>query len=408
MKIIKVKGARQLFGSITVSGSKNAALPIIFATLITKGVSVIRNLPDIGDVRVALEIIEAYGATVERCGSTVRIDTGNLTYADPSPLLISKIRASTYLIGASLARFGKASVGNFGGCSFCARPIDLHILAAEALGAARRGNTFYADRLVGARILLPLPSVGATANALIMAASADGESIIFNYAKEPHVIALADYLSRAGAVIRFTDGALYVRGGTLGGAECSVIGDMIEAGSYLAAGLATFGEVRVSGLDFTELSPFLSAVSPIASLDVSGSSVSLTPRSTSQRLRVSCSPYPGYPTDLQPLIAPVLACYGGGEINDNVFPTRFGYLTELSRFGVRYRQGSASCSVYPSILHAADATAIDLRGGMAALICALCAKGDSRIYLADNILRGYSDPIGKLRMLGAELELVDG
>lgn len=407
MKTIMVNGGIPLFGNLRVQGSKNAALPILFATLITDGVTTLHNIPDIGDVSVAVRLLRHFGAEVDIQGNSFTVDTRRLHYCDPPTDLLSSIRASTYLIGATLARFGSSFLGGFGGCGFAYRPIDLHIYAAEALGAEHIEDHLYASRLRGANILFPKQSVGATVNSLIMASAAEGRTAVFNYAREPHVLAVCDFLRGAGADLTLTEGALFVRGGRLHGSEYTIPGDMIEAGSYLAASLATFGEVRVSGFDECQLSSFFHALREIASVRRYPDGISLIPRSTHGFISVECAPYPDFPTDLQPLVAPLMALYGGGIIYDGIFPTRFGYLRELSSFGVISDPRTARARIYPSLLHSATATAIDLRGGMSALVCALAAKGQSRVLGADTILRGYTDPAARLSSLGADVRVVD-
>ena len=407
MKIITVNGGKPLSGRIRVSGSKNAALPIIFATLVTEGITTLHNVPDIGDVSVALELISGYGAELSRCGDTVTIDTRSLHPYIPPASLVSRIRASTYLIGSSLARFGNSEIQAYGGCSFADRPIDLHILAAECLGARSDGLCISAASLVGAPIYLPIPSVGATINAMIMASRAKGRTVIYNYAREPHVHAVADFLSGAGAAVTFSDSAITIDGTSLHGSEYTVIGDMIEAGSYLSLGLTTFSDIYVTGFDPEHISSFIKALHSVAEVVTDSDAISLLPLTSSSRFRVECLPYPRYPTDLGPLAAPIMARYSGGEITDRVFPTRFGYLRELSRLGITADVRFGGARIYPSIPHVGIADATDLRGGMALLVWALAAHGRSEIHSADNILRGYSCLVENLRSLGADIEIRD-
>lgn len=400
----KIRGGIPLCGSVTVGGSKNAALPILFATVVTNGVSVIRNLPDIGDVAVALRLIGNLGARIERSGSTVTVDTRQLEFSSPDGTLTSAIRASSYLIGACLARFGRAELAGIGGCSFADRPIDMHLYAASCLGASVDGATVTADGLRGSRIDFRQPSVGATVNALIMASVADGETVITSYAREPHVAALADYLVSAGASIRFTDTAIYVRGRALSGGEVTVIGDMIEAGSYLSAAVATGGCLTVRGVCTDDLTSFLSFLTDLGVyVSISDSYVTVTAPHSLGRAHVTAAPYPGFPSDLQPIAAPLLALGGGGSIIDSVWRSRFGYLSALSAFGVRYRLTESGAVIYPSTLIPSHTAATDLRGGMACIITALAASGESTVGGAEHILRGYEDPVSTLSSLGASI-----
>ena len=399
-----VNGGKGLYGGVRVSGSKNAALPVLFSTLIIKGVSLIRNVPDILDVRAAITILESYGARIVRRGDTLSVDTRLCRYHEPDREIVSRLRASTYLIGASLARFGKCCLGDFGGCAFTKRPIDLHILAAQSFGARYFGDRLECSGLSPAKIVFPIRSVGATANALILASSIQGESTIRCYAKEPHILCLIDFLRSAGAKITLTDTHITVVGGTLSGGECSIIGDMIEAGTYLAAGVVTGGKVGVIGVSSSDMSAFLDAISDMgADVAVTGDVIYASRSQNSYRASVCAEPYPAYPTDLQPIAAPLLASFSGGEIYDKVFPERFGYLEQLSHFGLSSHLVCGGAYIEKSHFTHAVAEATDLRAGAACLLCALCADGESQILSADTILRGYESPVEKLSALGAHV-----
>ena len=402
-----INGGKSLFGEVAIGGSKNAALPILFSTIITKGTSIIKNVPDIGDTRVALQLLSNMGALVSREGNTVTVDTRELVYCDPSEELVSKIRASTYLLGASLARFGKAAIGRYGGCNFAKRPIDMHIKAALSLGARLDSDTICVDRLVGSLITFEKCSVGATINAVIMAVVAEGKTVIRSYAKEPHVTALIDFLLSAGADISVTDDEIRINGRELHGGNTTVIGDMIEAGTYLAAGLITDGCVRVTGIEVDTLSSFITVLSELgASIEVSGCSISASRLENPRSVRVVAAPHPEFPTDLQPIIAPLLARFSGGEIFDTVWESRFGYLSELSKFGLDYNLSDCVAIIKPSDFNPANVIAPDLRGGAAVILAALAAKGKSTVSSIETVQRGYENIEEKLRSLGADVYLV--
>ena len=406
MNKIVVYGSARLSGEVQVGGSKNAALPILFATLTTGGVSKIANLPDIGDVRVALELLRDLGVRVERREDAVYIDSRGLQYRPPRADLVSKIRASTYLIGGCLSRFGICDVGSFGGCNFASRPIDLHIYAAERLGARLDSGRIRAARLMGSVIDFPKPSVGATVNAILMAASAAGETVIHGFAREPHIDSLIEFLISAGADIRQTDGEIRIVGKPLRGGEICVVGDMIEAGSYLTAGIITGGEVAVSGCPASHLESLLDVFHRFgAEVEAREDFIVAHRGRECHRTSVTASPYPGFPTDLQPIIAPLLASGLGGCIKDTVWSTRFGYLDQLRRFGVRSRTSDGEAIIAPSHFVPAIAEAPDLRGGMACLLAALSADGVSVIYSPEVILRGYENLCEKLGTLGARVEI---
>ena len=406
MRSIRIIGGKRLFGTVEVSGSKNAALPILFSTITTRGISVIRRVPDIGDVRVAISILESLGASVIRIGDTLTVDTRSLHYRDPSPTLTSAIRASTYLLGASLSRFGLCRISSVGGCSFSDRPIDMHLHATLAFGGVREGDLISCSKLSGCELDFPIKSVGATINSIIMAASAKGRTVISGHASEPHIESLIDFLVSAGASISFSEREIIVEGRELHGGDVTVIGDMIEAGSYLAAGLITGGEVTVTGCDVSHLGAFNRAVSMLgASVTAKESSVTVHSEGRYSFIRVTAAPYPAFPTDLQPIIAPLMARGAGGEIFDTVWTSRYGYLASLTPFGLSYSLKDGYATVNRSDLNAGETRATDLRGGMSALLCALAADGESVIHGAEIIMRGYERPELKLRSLGATVFL---
>ena len=407
MKKITVSGGIPLRGTVAVSGSKNAALPILFATLVTGGISRLSGVPDIGDVDCAIRILECYGAHIRRDGGILTVDTRDVSYATPPDSLISSIRASTYLIGAGLARFGRADVRPFGGCAFSHRPIDIHLDACRDLGATVDGDRILCDRLHGGSICLRLPSVGATVNALLMSVAAAGESTIHGYAREPHIDDLIRFLRAAGASITVTPDAISVKPAPLRGARHHLVGDMIEAGSYLVAAVATGGSVSLSDPPADSLAAITSAISSTgAKIKKSRYGLSATAEGRLHPSNILATPYPGFPTDLAPIMTPLFSL-SGGSVTDSVWPSRFGYLDALSHFGLRYRLTDNRAEIFPSRLTPARVSAPDLRGGMACVIAALMADGRSEIYSAEHILRGYENLTEKLTSLGAHIEITD-
>lgn len=402
-----VNGGLPLYGKVRVSGSKNAALPIIFASLITHGVSRIYNLPDITDVKDALGIIGEFGAEIWKEGGVTFIDTSKLSYTVPSLGRVEQIRASTYLLGACLVRFGRAELLPFGGCAFSKRPIDMHIAAARSFGAELSGNKLTARKLSRADISFRQPSVGATVNSLIMASGTKGETKLFGVAREPHISALISYLKGAGAEITVLGDTLTVKGGELHGSTAVIPGDMIEAGTFLAASLVTDGRVRVSGFDIGELKAFTSPLLSAGTIaDVSGGSVMLVGK-PKREISVTTGAYPAFATDLQPIFSTILASARGGSIEETVWRERFGYLVELSRLGLSYSIEDNRLTVFPSDVFSGRASATDLRGGAAAVLLALRAEGESIIEGGELVLRGYDSFAEKLRELGAEIEYAE-
>ena len=406
MCTIEIRGKIPLAGTVEVSGSKNAALPMVFASIITKGVSVLRRTPKITDIDKSLEILKALGAVVYRREDTVYIDTRTLTPAEIEEGLLRSIRASTYLLGSMLSRFGECRISSFGGCGFSSRPIDMHIAALEAFGGRVDGDIIRADGLRGTILRFNKQSVGATINSIILASSAEGESEIYGYAKEPHVLALIDFLKSAGAQIAVDDEKISVRGKELHGGDITVIGDMIEAGTYLSAGLATGGRVGTSGCEPRELSAFLDTIEKMGARVWERDGVIFAEQTG--RLKtcsVICEAYPGFPTDLQPICGALMSTMLGGIIIDRVWPERYGYLDSLSPLGLKHRRLCSGVEILPSDLIGSTVTATDLRGGAAAVICALAAEGKSTVCSAEHILRGYENIDGKLRSLGADVAL---
>ena len=398
-----VHGGKPLVGSVRVSGSKNAALPIIFAAITTHGVSRFYNLPNITDVTDALGIIKELGAKVWREGEVTFVDTRELHYTTPSLDRVRRIRASTYLIGSCLSRFKRAELLPFGGCSFSHRPIDIHLDAAEKFGAEIDLNALAVNKLKPASIDFRLPSVGATVNALILAANTKGESRLIGAAQEPHIRALIEYLKSAGAEITDKDGVITIRGNDLRGGVAVIPGDMIEAGTFLSLSIVTEGRVRVSGFDPRELSAFtapLLSSGVIADLTDDGVMLLGKPK---REIKITTGAYPDFATDLQPIFSTVMAISRGGWIEEKVWKSRFGYLDELSRLGLSYSLDGNVARIFPSTSLPGKVRATDLRGGAAAIIFALSANGKSEIDSGELVLRGYDSFVDKLKSIGADI-----
>ena len=403
MSKLLIKGGRRLSGVVKPSGSKNAALPIIFATVLMNGTSVLYGVPDISDVHIAIRIIEDLGAVCTRVGNALYINTKSLEYRKPEESYVCRIRASSYLLGSCLSRFGIAHISAFGGCNFENRPIDMHIAAAQSVGAVCEGDVIRASSLVGADIVFDKISVGATVNALLLTVSARGCSRIYGYAHEPHIHSLISFLRTAGAVIRVTPSYIEVEGRALHGGTVSIIPDMIEAGTYLALSLATGSDIAVEGAFGEELSSFYDAVIEGGAVFSRTSGCVSVLGKLDTPCEIKTSPHPGFPTDLQPQMAPLFAVYKGGVIREGVWCSRFGYLNELSSFGVAYERTGSVAIIKPSIFHPAIASVPDLRGGAALIIAALIADGESIINDAHIIGRGYENIVNKLRSVGADI-----
>ena len=405
-----INGNRRLFGEIDVQGSKNSALAILMACIITDGQSVISNLPNITDVTLALKILKQLGCDVSYCDeNTVKINTKNIELTDLPAELISSMRASSYLLGALTARFGKCQIPNSGGCDFGIRPIDMHIDALCTLGAHLDAKTLYAPKgLHGGHITFHQKTVGGTVNAIIAACLSSGMTVISNCALEPHIKDLCDFLIKCGAnIIGGGTNVIRIRGKTrLHGCEHTIDSDMIEAGTYICAALATKGKIKCNNAPVSELDTFLSVLKRCgAQLSKTENAVTVSCRSLSGT-ELFTEPYPGFPTDLQPQTTALLGLSDGkSKITEAIFKKRFGYLNELKKFGLQFTVEDNSALITGVDQYTqANAFATDLRGGAAAVICALNASGTSTVDNTELIERGYSALSKKLCSLGADIK----
>lgn len=418
MNKIVVRGGKPLSGRVEIGGSKNAALPLLFAGILTGDICVFYALPRVSDVLLALEILRCLGARIRFAeGGAVTVDYRDIRPVLPSAALTGAIRGSVYLLGAMLGRFGKAALAGAGGCDFGLRPIDQHLAGFVALGATEQTEDGVLrlaaeNGLHSAEIALKMPSVGATANLLMAATAASGTTVIGNAAAEPHVTALCEFLIAAGADIEgMQTDTLTVRGGKpLRGCSFTVIPDMIEAGTYLAAAMACGGRVTVANADPAHLGATLAALGKMgATLLVGEREVTLIAPESYRGISLETGPYPALPTDLHPQLATLFAiggrAMGEGSINERVWQSRFRYTEELLKMGASFSIAKTVLTVTPAPLHAATVHAPDLRGGVALLIAALATKGQSTVTGAAAIGRGYEHLETKLRALGADVRV---
>lgn len=417
-KII-INGRKPLRGDIHISGAKNAAVAILPAALLIEGSCRIENLPDIRDTRILEETLTRLGAkfTYED-RNTVLIDSTNVnSYIAPYDM-IKSMRASYYLLGALLGRFGRAEVALPGGCNFGHRPIDQHIKGFEALGAKvviEKGMIkLTAEKLTGAQIYLDVISVGATINLMLAAVRAEGTTVIENAAKEPHIVDTANFLNAAGADIKGagTD-VIKIRGvKTLNGGHVhSIIPDMIEAGTFMIASAATGGDVTVRNVIPKHMES-LSAKLQEMNIDVEEGDdwIRVTGGNGAiRKVNIKTLPYPGFATDLHPPIT-VLLCLadGASTITESIWPQRFQYVDELRRMGARIRaNGGMAIIEGPATLTGAQVNAIDLRAGAAVVLAGLAAEGRTEVNNVKYIDRGYENFVGKLQSLGADIYRTD-
>lgn len=412
-----IKGSRPLTGEVNISGAKNAAVAVLPAALMVHGVVRVENVPNISDVKLLADLLRHLGAKVDfEDKNTLIIDSTEVNKYIATYDIVRNMRGSYYLLGALLARFGKAEVGLPGGCDFGFRPIDQHIKGFEALGAkitVEHGIIkAEADKLKGCQIFLDVESVGATINIMLAATQAEGITTIENAAKEPHVVDVANFLNAIGANVKGagTD-VIKIRGvdNLSGGITHAIIPDQIEAGTFMIAAAATKGDVVVSNVIPKHMESLTAKLLEM-NIDVVESEDSIRVRGIEHinRANIKTLPYPGFPTDLQPQTA-VLLCLAEGTstVTETVFDNRFAYVDELKRMGALIKvEGRMAVIEGVPGLTGAPVKAYDLRAGAAVVIAALAARGTSEITNLKYIDRGYEDFEDKLRSLGADVTRV--
>ena len=413
-----IRGGKPLHGEVEISGAKNAALAIIPAALLVDGVCRIENIPQISDVTMILQILQELGADVRTVNrTTVDIDCRHIQNSQVPQEMARKIRASYYLIGALLGRFGSAEVPPPGGCHLGDRPIDQHIKGFVSMGAdvdvsggfvrAKAKN----GRLTGAQVYLDMVSVGATMNIMLAAALADGLTVIENAAKEPHIVDLANFLNSMGADIMGagTD-VIKVRGvQKLTGGTYSIIPDQIEAGTYMAAVAAAGGEVLIKNVIPKHLDCITAKLVEMG-VEVEEHDDSVRVRRTGRlsRANIKTLPYPGFPTDMQPQITVVLClAEGTSVVTEGVWDNRYRYVDEIRRMGAHI-QVDGKIAVIEGVdkLTGAAVQACDLRAGAAMVIAGLAAQGTTEVDCVHYIERGYEDIVRKLSGIGADIRVV--
>ena len=418
MSYLRIQGGRPLSGHLTVQRAKNSVLPILAATLLAGGECRIADCPRLSDVETAAEILRHLGCQAQWDGNDLLVDTACVTRWDIPEELMRKMRSSVIFLGAILTRCGRAELSYPGGCELGPRPIDLHLTALRTLGAeiSEIGGSLLcrAECLRGGDILLTLPSVGATENAILAACGAEGTTIISNAAREPEIVDLQDFLQKLGADVHGagTSTITVLGGGVRRGCVHRCIGDRIAAATYLCAAAAAGGQVTLRGVDYRHLATVTTALGQAGCrLQCTEDSITLE---SDGRLRaippVRTSPYPGFPTDAQALLmAALLRSEGASMFVENMFDSRYRHVPELARLGADVRLEGRVAVVYgvPE-LHGAAVHATDLRGGAALAIAALQARGTTQLHDIHHIQRGYEDLAGDLRSLGADITAAEG
>lgn len=411
-----IKGGIPLVGEVEIGGAKNAALAIIAAAIMTDETVIIDNLPDVRDINVLLEAMEEIGASVIRVDRhTARINGGKIGAHSVDYEFIKKIRASYYLLGALIGKYKEASVPLPGGCNIGSRPIDQHIKGFEALGAKVDIEHGFihakAECLHGAHIYLDMESVGATINIMMAAAMADGNTVIENVAKEPHVVDVANFLNSMGANIKGagTD-VIRIKGvKSLHRTEYSIIPDQIEAGTFMFAAAATCGDVLVKNIIPKHMEGASAKLMEMGCIvEEYDDAIRVIGRKPLRATRVKTAPYPGFPTDMQPQIAATLALASGTSIiTESIFENRFKYVDELARMGANVKvEGNRAIVAGADRLTGARVSAPDLRAGAALVIAGLAAEGITVVDDIHYVQRGYERFEEKLQGLGAKMERV--
>lgn len=412
-----IKGGNPLVGEVSIGGAKNAALGILAAAIMTDETVTIENVPNVRDTRVLLQAIEGIGAKVKYVyNNCVQINGGDINDINVDYEYIKKIRASYYLLGALLGKYKKSQVALPGGCNIGSRPIDQHIKGFKALGAeveiAHGKINTKADRLTGNHIYFDVVSVGATINIMMAACMAEGDTIMENAAKEPHIVDVANFLNAMGANIKGagTD-VIRIKGvKRLHGATYSIIPDQIEAGTFMFAAAATKGDITVRDVIPKHLESISAKLMEMGCTIVEGDdSVRVIGCDELKCTNVKTLPYPGFPTDMQPQVVVTLAlAKGTSMVTESIFENRFKYVDELNRMGSNIKvEGNTAYIEGVEKLTGTQLSAPDLRAGAALVIAALAAEGISEIDDIVYIQRGYEDFEGKLRKLGAVMERVD-
>ena len=416
----EIHGGSPLNGTVTISGAKNAAVAILPAALLVSGKCRIENVPDISDVRILLSILEGMGAQIDTSEpGVVEIDCSNVTSTCPDQELVRKMRASYYLMGALLGKFGRAHVALPGGCNFASRPIDQHIKGFAALGADIEETDDYVELapgpngLQGNRVSLDMVSVGATVNIMIAATLMPGQTIIENAAKEPHIVDLANFLNTMGARISGagTDTVKIKGVEKLQGGTYAIIPDQIEAGTYMAAVVAAGGNVLVKNVIPKHMECITSKLAEMgAQITNFDDAIRIRREGSLRHTTVKTRPYPGFPTDMQAQICVCMSLASGvSRLTESVYETRFfGYCDELESMGADIQiSGKTAIVTGSEKLFGATVSANDLRAGAALVIAGLAAEGTTWVKNIHYVERGYENLIDKLTALGASIRRIE-
>lgn len=417
VEAFKVTGGKEIGGVLKVEGSKNAALPIMIATLVEKGTYVLKNVPNLMDIRTLVKLLESLGLVIEKLDeNTYKIENNGLTNLVAGYELVKKMRASFLVMGPMLAHCKKAKVSLPGGCAIGARPVDLHLKGFEALGTKITIDHGYveaeAERLLGGKIVLDFPSVGATENIVMAAVKAEGVTTLENAAREPEIVDLCNFLNKMGAKISgIGTGTLTIEGvERLTPCEYTIIPDRIVAGTFIIASVIFDGKIEVEGVRREHLEAFLMKLEEMGvKYEIEGERLKVTSKlSELCGVKVTTMPYPGFPTDLQsPIMTLMCLAKGSSELKETIFENRFMHVPELNRMGAKIDiNGNVATIKGIENFSSAEVMASDLRAGASLILAALKAQGESIVNRIYHVDRGYENLEFRLKNIGADIERI--
>ena len=410
-----IEGGYKLQGETYVSGSKNASLPIMAATVLNKGISKLYNVPDIHDTQMMIEILKKLGCKVIKKSNKVIVDSSNINNYEIPENLMHEMRSSVIFVGALLGRYKKAIFSYPGGCDIGARPIDLHLKGFEKLGIKnekkKRKIICETDEVIASEIHLDFLSVGATENCILASVLAKGKTTIINAAMEPEIVDLQNFLNRMGAKIQGAGSNIIKIEGvkSLNNVSYNIMPDRIEAGTLLCSAAITGGNIVLKNVNSKDIAPILDKLSESGcKIQIDDDKINLKSPKKLKALSIRTMPYPGFPTDMQSIIAANMCVSAGTSlIVENIFENRFKYTGELQKMGAKIRvEGNTAIIKGTRRLYAAKVSATDLRGGASLVLAGLVAKGKTQIDNIRYILRGYERLDEKLNNLGAKVELI--
>lgn len=412
-----IEGGKKLEGEVKISGSKNASLPIIAATILNGKKSKIYNVPNIHDMQITLKILKYIGCKVSKNNDKIEIDSRYINKKEIPEHLMREMRSTVILAGAILSRFKEVTFSYPGGCDIGARPIDLHLKAFKKLGINIDEEYGFikcsCDKIIGANIDLDFPSVGATENIILASVLAEGKTVITNAAREPEIVDLVKMLNKMGAKITGEGTNVIEIEGVkkLQEVQYRVMPDRIEAGTFLCAGAITGGKVRIKNAIVEQIVPIISKLEEAGcTITIDKDTIELKAPTRLKAVEIKTMPYPGFPTDMQSILGSVLSvAKGTSVITENIFENRFKYLSELQRMGAKNKQeGNVAIITGVRKLSAASVKCTDLRGGVATVLAGLQARGRTKVTNIEYILRGYENLDKKLNKLGAKIQIEEG